>query len=112
MIVSLLLILENVPKLADYRPFAPHAQVISQNEIKIKWLPTVLNQMESRVYYELHSGDDIEYVGQDLTHVAKRLRYGDEYVFRLRVCHSVGDCSLFSTPRYQKLKGIFGYLLY
>jgi len=96
-----------MPKLADYRPFAPHAQVIGRNEIKIKWLPALLKHRELRVYYELYSDDDLEYVGQDLAHVAKRLRHGDEYMFRLRICNAYLplDCSKFSIPRYKRLSG-------
>eukprot|EP00111_Clytia_hemisphaerica_P021797 TCONS_00064087-protein len=95
----------NIPRLGDYRPFAPHAQVISRNEIKIKWLPARLNHNDLVIVYELYSNQDLEYFGQDLVHVAKRLQHGREYKFQLRICNAMlpNDCSQFSFPRYQKL---------
>ena len=85
--------------------------MIGTNEIRVQWLP-MADQKGASIYYELYSGDDLEYVGHDLVHDAKRLYAGREYMFQLRVCNALvsGDCSKMSFPRYQKLSGKFYFL--
>ena len=94
--------------LTNYRPFSPHAQVIASNEIKVQWLP-MRPKKGVHIYYQLFNGEELEYVGQDLFHVAKRLHTGEEYKFQVQVCNSLisGDCSQLSFPRYQTLSGEF-----
>jgi len=80
-----------------HRPFAPHAKLHSSSEIRVSWLPVLVSSKQA-VRYELFSGDDPEYVGYDLIYIAKRLKPGAEYKFKVRAC-SVTGCSDFSMIR-------------
>lgn len=80
-----------------HRPFAPHVTVQGESAIQVSWLPVLMSNKQA-VRYELFSGDDPEYVGYDLVYVAKRLKAGTEYKFRVRACGHSG-CSDFSLTR-------------
>ena len=80
-----------------HRPFAPHVKLQSASEIRVSWLPVLVSNKQA-VRYELFSGDDLEYVGYDLVYVAKRLKPGTEYKFKVRACSLTG-CSDFSLTR-------------
>ena len=85
-----------LPKIL-HRPFAPHVKLHSASEISVSWLPVLIYNKQA-VRYELFSGDDPEYVGYDLVYIAKRLKPGTEYKFKVRAC-SVTGCSDFSLTR-------------
>ena len=81
-----------------HKPFAPYVKPVSPSEIEISWLPVVIPGGVSR--YELFNGDELEYSGQDLRYIAKRLKPNTEYKFKLRACgYVLGTCSEFTMFR-------------
>ena len=103
------LFLDQLSIYKNYRPFAPYVEVSGINEIKVTWLP-VSGVGTSKCHYELYNNDELEYVGLDIIYIAKRLHPEREYAFRLRVCSEIpDDCSQFSIPRYQEIKGMLHF---
>lgn len=99
------------------QPNVTTVETWGETQIKVTWQPYEHAQSSKPHHYELHIDDHLEYFGNDVMYVARRLTPDTIYHFKLRWCiEDTNQCSQFSktlpgvTARSQKRGYIRSFL--